>query len=88
MMTKEEMQEYLKEPQRPEFTEQEESYRRGFSHGVLAAIKSGVTIEEAYQWRHGMEENGSPGSLMNKIKLHGLTKDEPHRFFLNRLNNE
>ena len=85
MLSKEELEEMMNEPRRPEFTEREEAFRRGFTHGVIAAIEGGITIKEAYEWRNGWDETCPPGTIMAGTKLHGLTEDEPHRFFMDRL---
>lgn len=40
---------------------QEESYRRGYTHGVLAA-QNGITLKEAYAWRHTGTSKNPPGT--------------------------
>jgi len=72
-------------PPRPEFTDVEEAYRRGYSQGVHAANLGLVTTEEAYSWRNGIKETGAPGTIFKEEHMHGLTKNDPHRFFLNTM---
>lgn len=40
---------------------QEESYRRGYTHGVLAA-SNGITLEKAYEWRNDEFTRNPPGT--------------------------
>lgn len=40
---------------------QEQSYRRGYTHGVLAA-NNGVTLEKAYKWRNDEFTRNPPGT--------------------------
>jgi hypothetical protein len=37
------------------------AYRRGYTHGVLAA-QNGVTVEEAYTWRSEEKQGCPPGT--------------------------
>ena len=69
-----------------EFTNSEESYRRGYCHGFLAALRNPeLTIQEVYSWRNSNEETAPPGSAFAGMKIQGLRKDEEHRFFVNTL---
>lgn len=43
------------------FSAEEEAFRRGYTHGVIAA-ESGVTLQEAYAWRNSSEEGCPPGT--------------------------
>lgn len=85
MLTKEMIEQMKNEPKMPDFTEVEKAYRRGYSHGFLAAKRTDVTEEEVYQWRHGDDQTAPPGSCFEGKHMHGLTNDDPHRFFINRL---
>lgn len=68
-----------------ELSDREESYRRGYCHGFLAAKRTDVTQEEIYEWRHSNQLTAPPGSCLEGMKLNGLTKADEHRFFINRL---
>lgn len=73
-------------PEPIEFTNSEESYRRGYCHGFLAARNNPeMTVQECYDWRHGQDCTAPPGSSMAGTKLDGLTKNDEHRFFINKL---
>lgn len=69
-----------------ELSEKEESYRRGFSQGFLAARENeDITVKEVYRWRHSKELTAPPGSILAGKVLSGLKKNEEHRFFINKL---
>lgn len=69
-----------------EFSEKEESYRRGYSQGFLAARKNpDISIQEVYAWRNSDDETAPPGSCFEGQYMHGLKKNEQHRFFIDRL---
>ncbi len=53
--------------------QQEEAYRRGFSHGVLAS-ENGVTVSEAYEWRNADENTCPPGTPWAGRKLESCNK--------------
>ena len=82
--------EYLQNlPEPVELSMSEESYRRGYCHGFLAARRNPeLTQEECYAWRHGQDLTAPPGSSMEGMQLHGLTKDDEHRFFINKLKDQ
>ena len=86
MLSKEIIEDIMKEPPKPIFTEEEEAYRRGYSQGFEAALRRpDVTLNDVYCWRFSCAETAPPGSYFENQYLSGLTKDDPHRFFLNRL---
>ena len=72
-----------------EFSKQEEAYRRGYHQGFSAARENyDLDISEVAEWRYGNSETAPPGSGLEGMHLHGLKKEETHRFFVNRLDKE
>jgi hypothetical protein len=63
--TKEEI-EACEGPILPPLTSEEESYRRGYCHGFIAAQRTTVTLKEIYAWRNSREESVAPGSQFDK----------------------
>lgn len=55
------------------FTESENEYRRGYSHGFVAArMNSETTVREVINWREGDESVGPPGSMLSGKHIPGL----------------
>lgn len=52
----------------PDYSAQEEAFRRGFSHGVIAA-QNGVTPMQAEDWRRRGPLECLPGTAMEGVKL-------------------
>ena len=89
-LDKETMDRYFEEemknyPVMPNVTDEEKAYRRGYCHGFLASKRSDVTEKEVYDWRNGVDCVAPPGSCMEGMKMDGLTVEDKHRFFINRL---
>jgi hypothetical protein len=70
-------------------SEREDSYRRGYSQGFYNGSKLNYDEENirlVYQWRHNHADlTAPPFSAFAGMELHGLTKVDEHRFFINRL---
>ena len=68
----------------PKWSDHEEGYRKGYAHGFQAARDNpDIDIWKVQKWRHSDEETAPPGSELEGYKLHGLKKDEEHRYFEN-----
>lgn len=67
-----------KDIKRYEFTMEEEAFRRGYRHGVLAASK-GVTVAEAYAWSSNGGCTCPPGTHLagSFIPEENLCKKKP-----------
>jgi len=59
MLTKEMLEQIRNEPLPPDLSPEEIIFRRGFTHGIVAA-NNGVSIDEANDWRHNGEVNTTP----------------------------
>jgi len=71
-----------------EFSEMEQSYRRGYCHGFLAARRNPELKEEkVYGWRYSDNETGPPGSAGDGVEMEGLKKGEEDKFFIRKLEN-
>lgn len=59
------------------FTESENEYRRGYSHGFVAArMNSETTVREVINWREGDEAVGPPGTMLAGKNMSGLTIED------------
>jgi hypothetical protein len=84
-MTQKQFNDYYGED-RPDFTDVEEAYRRGYCHGFIARIGNPeLTVEDVYAWRHGNDKTCPPGSCFSGKEMVGLTKEDAHRFFINTM---
>jgi len=75
MFTREMIEEMRNEPKKPDFTDEEIGFRRGFAHGVGAAHR-GITVKEANDWRNSNDLTCPPGTGCAGAELQGLTKKE------------
>lgn len=86
MLTNEMIEQMKSEPRIPDWTKEEQAFRRGYCQGFWAAKKRlDVTFEDVKKWRYGSDHTAPPGSGMEGVHLHGLTNEDPHRFFINNL---
>ena len=58
----------IRDPETQQFCNEEEAYRRGYTHGILASIE-GITVEQAYEWRNSEDEGCPPGTPGHKMGL-------------------
>jgi hypothetical protein len=84
-MNEKQMKEFL-EFKAPDYSDEEIGYRRGYCHGIIAAKKNpNLCLEDAYLWRYSDQDCAPPGSAYDGMHLHGLRRDETHRFFINTM---
>lgn len=63
-------------PKKPNFTDEEIGYRRGYTHGVYYALLGKVTNEDVKEWIRSFRLTGAPGTCFEKLTLLGLVKEE------------
>ena len=61
----------LNEIEKTYISDEDEAYRSGFCHGVIAALEENVTIEQAYNWRSDKKKITPPGYPRSNIKFVG-----------------
>lgn len=70
----------------PDFTFKEQSYRRGYCHGFLAARRNPeLTWQIIYAWRNGEDETSPPGSVFSDIFMDGLRVNCEDEFFIDKI---
>ena len=68
------------------FTERELSYRKGFHQGFFAARNNPeISEDQVKKWRYSENKTAPPGSSFSGKDMNGLTKEDEHRFFENRV---
>lgn len=61
--------------EKPNFTDEEIGFRRGFAHGVAAHARGGVTVKQADIWRNSSDLTCPPGTGLAGLRLNGLTRE-------------
>jgi|GEM_PF-5647861 len=68
-----------------ELSDCEKSYRRGYRQGFYSGRNSDVNENDVNLWSYSDHTIAPPGSGFSEMPLHGLTKNDEHIFFINRL---
>ncbi len=69
-------------PKKPDFTEEEKGFRRGYLMGFVWSRISKVEYEKVRDWAQGCEETCPPGTPYEGMKLPGLTKKSDFSDFM------
>lgn len=83
------MKEIELEKSKPKLNQHEQGYRRGYSHGFQMCLMGNYDQEDMDKiriWRQGWDLTGAPYSPLDGVHLDGLTENDEHRFFANRIN--
>jgi len=95
--TRKEFNEYMRDlakreqeimDRKPKLSRYEQGYRKGYLHGFSMCLRGNYTeddMKELRNWGTGWDLTGPPFSPLAGVHLDGLTEDDEHRFFANRL---